>query len=298
MTGRLLRRIALAGLIVAATSSMATAQSWPPKNFEAFTAACQGQQGMLFYVEDAPAGPTPAIERLCGCVAGELGDASQSDIDLLTKDLLGTSTDTERMAYETYEDLSAFAGQAVTSCAAAVNAGVTTTTAEPPQEPAPEPAPVAEPAPLPAPEPMAAPEPAEPQVAEVAPEPAPVPEPQVAPTPEPVVPEPAPAPAPSTRMTAEASSFLNACGASKAFHDYLEGLRDGASGTQGGICTCLTSSLMVAVAPSDLTLLQRDFVGAAANEDYQNSETYAEAATTASGSLRSCMSDAGVPVNF
>jgi hypothetical protein len=99
-------------------------------------------------------------------------------------------------------------------------------------------------------------------------------------------------------MTSEAASFLNACGASKAFHDYLEGLRAGASGTQGGICTCLTSSLMAAVAPSDLTLLQRDFAGAAANEDYQDSETYAQAATTASGSLRSCMTDADVPVDF
>jgi hypothetical protein len=41
---------------------------------------------------------------------------SASDIDMLSRDLLGQLTDEERMGYETYEDLSAYAGEALDAC--------------------------------------------------------------------------------------------------------------------------------------------------------------------------------------
>lgn len=281
MTGNLLIRISLAGVLLGGLITQSAAQTWPPRNFDAFEAACRAQEGMQFVVANAPAEGTPAIDRLCGCLVGKLSGVSQADIDILTKDLLATSTEAERAAHANYADLSRNAGVAVGECAEVVNAGAdapvdTAGVAPSVQEPTPVvPAPAIEPVPLPEP----TPQPESPAT--------------VAQTP----PTPATRPGTGSRMSAEAGSFLNACGASRAFHDYLEERRAGAAASQGGICTCLTAALMPTVAPSDMTLLQRDFAGAAANED-QSSATYPEAATRASDGLRTCMTDAGVPVDF
>jgi hypothetical protein len=112
--------------------------------------------------------------------------------------------------------------------------------------------------------------------------------------------EPAPptiAPVPSTRMSEEAGGFLNACGVSAVFRGYLEARKAGASAQQGNICTCLTSTLMAEVSPSDLTLLARDFAPAPAPAG-GTSPTYDAAASAASGGLRTCMTSAGVPADF
>ena len=304
MTGRLLKRIALAGLFLCGIVASAEAQSWPPRDFSAFASACVLQPGVQAYVAGAPVVEPAPVNRLCGCMVGELSNASQSDIDMLTKDLLNTATDAERMAYETYEDLRAFAGQALQSCSESVLAGL----ANPPG-----------PAPIPAPAPMRAPEPTLPvePVVEPAPEIAtiePIPAPEPAPIPEPTpIPEPAPIsePAPlaqteppaapetqSPRMSAEARGFITACGASVAFQGYLEGLASGAADNQGSICTCLTSALMPTVAPADMALLQRDFTGVPADPSYQETESYTRTVEAAQSGLRTCMAESGVPADF
>lgn len=58
-----------------------------------------------------------ALEGLCNCMARDFAEnVSNSDLGILTRDLLGQLTNEQRMAYETYEDLSAYAGDALNAC--------------------------------------------------------------------------------------------------------------------------------------------------------------------------------------
>lgn len=250
-------RVVLGAVLAAALSSPTGAQSWPPVDFGAFEAACRTQEGMLSYVEAAPLTEPPAINRLCGCMVESLGDLAQPDIDILTRDLLGTSSQDERTAHASYPALSERAGRAVLSCA---DKALAAASPEPTPAPAPPPATTLA---QPAPQPPAAPAP--------------------------------PAESPQAgRMSPEAAGFLNSCGASAPFRDYLDERQAGASGAQGGICTCLTGALMGAVAPSDLVLLERDF-GESPGDAVEESTTYDAAAEVAARSLKACMTEAGVP---
>ena len=98
--------LALASLgLLHATPAIAAAGP----DYKAFTAACKANPG---YLESAAAyfdGAEKGIVEYCGCLVEQYGDnLSQSDVDLLAKDLDGTLTDQERMAYQTYEDLQFF----------------------------------------------------------------------------------------------------------------------------------------------------------------------------------------------
>jgi len=78
-----------------------------------FLDACYGNPNLLPMGEDDPV----ALESLCNCMAVDFAEAvSPDDIEILRRDLLGDLTDEERMAYETYEDLSAYAGDAMNAC--------------------------------------------------------------------------------------------------------------------------------------------------------------------------------------
>lgn len=83
---------------------------------EGFLEACNANQDFLNNLAESEGGAEATLGRLCTCLLGEVGDVSQTDLDLLAKDLAGTSTDEERMAYETYEDLSAHASESLNNC--------------------------------------------------------------------------------------------------------------------------------------------------------------------------------------
>lgn len=60
---------------------------------------------------------TVALEGLCNCMARDFSETiTASDLDILTRDLLGQLSDDERMAYEAYGDLSVYANEALNAC--------------------------------------------------------------------------------------------------------------------------------------------------------------------------------------
>jgi hypothetical protein len=78
-----------------------------------FLEACYGNPNLMPMTSDDPV----ALEGLCNCMARDFSEnVSASDLDILTRELLGQLSDDERMGYETYEDLSAYAGDALNAC--------------------------------------------------------------------------------------------------------------------------------------------------------------------------------------
>lgn len=298
----ILARAALA-LAVLALPIPALAATFPPVDLTPFTTACRSHGGIQSLVATQPPGETLAVDRLCTCMAGQLTDVSQTDADMLTKDLLGTTTDEERMAYATYEDLNAFASAALDQCM--ISEGFTPgVAAAPSPAPVPEPTPVREPDPEPAV--VAEPAPVEPAAVEPAPvAPVPAVKTPVAPPAETVAPVPpaetvatAPA-AESDRLSAEAAGFLNACVTSSEFVGFLEEAQQGGGANQGTICSCLTGDLVTKVSAADMTVLAADFAPASLEAGPpEPAENYAEIAELALAGLRSCMTEAGVDPNF
>ncbi len=293
----------------ALSSSQAQAQGWV-LDLAPFTEACRGHLGMQSMVAGQPTGAQPPIDRLCTCFARNLGDVSQSDADMLTKDLLGVTTDAERMSFGAYDQLSAYASRVLDSCM--VSEGFRIGVASQPGPP-PVAAPVAEPNAPPAPEPTPAPMPAVPADPAPAPEAPPPPaQPDPAPEPTPVPPAspapatPAPATAPSTsaptpveprpRLASEVTSFLNACVASPPFRGYLGGLPGGSAELQGTICACLTGRLIETVEPADFVVLRHDFSPSEARPAVRDG--FETVATAARANLRSCMVESGVTPDF
>jgi hypothetical protein len=95
--------------ILGSLAAIAPASAAGAPDFTKFTAACEANKD---YLEAAGAyfdGAAKGVIEYCGCIVEGIGtDLSQSDVDMLTADLNGKNTDEKRMAYETYEDLTAF----------------------------------------------------------------------------------------------------------------------------------------------------------------------------------------------
>lgn len=111
-----LRGAAAFALAAAAVLSAVPLASAQELQTEAFLQSCNSNTDFLANLESVDGGAAPAVERLCTCLLEQLGDVSQTDLDILSKDLANTATDEERMAYETYEDLSAHAGESLNNC--------------------------------------------------------------------------------------------------------------------------------------------------------------------------------------
>jgi hypothetical protein len=102
--------LSLAGLAWAVFLLPAAAQQTDTR---AFLEACYENPNLMPMTDNDPV----ALEGLCNCMARDFAETiSASDIDMLSRDLLGQLTDEERMGYETYEDLSAYAGEALDAC--------------------------------------------------------------------------------------------------------------------------------------------------------------------------------------
>lgn len=304
---------ALAVSILAGTP--ASSQDWV-LDLTPFTQACRGHLGMQSMVAGQRADGAAPIDRLCNCFATNLGDINQTDADLLTKDLLGTTTDAERMSYGTYDALSAYASQVLDICmvsegfrVAAGGAPGATPAPVPPAAPAVAPEP---PAPAPVPEPA----PAEPDVVSAEPATAapdvdiaedeavdppavapPVENPPAAETADVAVPN-APTPAGTRpRLGREVTGFLNACVSSPSFRGYLEQRSVGAAAYQGTVCACMTGDLTSRIAAADFAILTHDF----SPDDSPRPLVppgFAATAEAARLSLRKCMLDSAIEPDF
>jgi hypothetical protein len=106
-----MRHVALA--ILTASLLIGPSAAYAQTDTEAFYAACTASEDLLAQTQNDEEG----LARLCTCVSDDFAEnVSQSDIALLTADIEGTATDEERMAYETYEDLSAYASETLGNC--------------------------------------------------------------------------------------------------------------------------------------------------------------------------------------
>lgn len=261
--------------------------AWPPADLTAFEAACRGHPAMQAMVSTAPASEPPAIDRLCGCLGGRLAGISQADADILAGDLNGTTTDAQRAAYAGYAALNERARQGLNACLA--DQGIAAA--------APEGAEAAPGAGAPPPDAAVTAPPAPALSAEAEPAPAdavPPPASAAAAASSAISPDVPPAP---RRMSQGAVGFLNACVSSKAFADYLRGIRPAGADLQGAICSCMTGDLKDRVSDADLAVIQGDFAPDAA-PPRDPGRDYWGLAETARASLRRCMSEAGVPPNF
>lgn len=113
---------AAVALVTLAVIGYAPAASAQTLQTEGFLQACNSNEDFLANLSDAQEGAEQALSGLCGCLVTELGDVSQSDLDILAQDLAGTATDETRQAYTTYPDLSQRAGEALNACL--VNEGI------------------------------------------------------------------------------------------------------------------------------------------------------------------------------
>lgn len=87
-----------------------------PANFDKFSTTCMTAGPML--LGDTPDGfdQSAVLTPLCGCLVTEFSTFSQADVDMLTSDLAGTSTDETHAAYANYSDLSGKAGAGLDKC--------------------------------------------------------------------------------------------------------------------------------------------------------------------------------------
>ena len=86
-------------------------------DMNAFSAACTGAQTFLIG-EELPPGVdgVKLMEALCGCVVADFKVLPQVDVDLLTTDLLQTSTDATHAAHADYQALQERAGEGLAAC--------------------------------------------------------------------------------------------------------------------------------------------------------------------------------------
>jgi hypothetical protein len=78
-----------------------------------FKAACTHSATLMGITQSQPDG----LERLCDCLSADFGaNLPPTDIETLSRDLLGDLTPQERAADPDYERLSAYGGQAVGAC--------------------------------------------------------------------------------------------------------------------------------------------------------------------------------------
>lgn len=78
-----------------------------------FEAACTHSATLMGITQSQPEG----LERLCDCLSADFGaNLPPTDIETLSRDLLGELTPQERAANPDYERLSAYGGQAVGAC--------------------------------------------------------------------------------------------------------------------------------------------------------------------------------------
>lgn len=104
------------GLVLAGP---ALADVAPPPALDTFdfVRACAADPALA---ENPALESTVAVKTVCSCIAGhyEWDYVSQSDVDTLTKWRLGTLSDQERIAYETFEDLLAYDSSLEEECVA------------------------------------------------------------------------------------------------------------------------------------------------------------------------------------
>lgn len=93
----------------------ASAQALQTANF---LQACNGNQEILGGLVTPDEAGKAKQTSFCNCLLSQIGTVSQPDLDILTKDLEGTSTQEEHTAYATYQALSQQAGEALNSCVA------------------------------------------------------------------------------------------------------------------------------------------------------------------------------------
>jgi hypothetical protein len=95
----------LAGMLFVTPSHAQAADTAP------FVAACEGS-AIAFLGE----GNEASLPDFCGCLATQFSARPQADIDLLTKDILGTSTDSDRAAHGAYQALEQAARDTTNAC--------------------------------------------------------------------------------------------------------------------------------------------------------------------------------------
>lgn len=122
---------ALAGLSCLLSAPLALAQA--PADFTAFNAACM--EATPFLLGEVPPGVDAknVLTPLCGCLAGSFAPLQQADLDVLTADLKGTSTEETHKAYGSYEQLQERARQGLSTCFASP---AVSTAMQPPKAPA------------------------------------------------------------------------------------------------------------------------------------------------------------------
>jgi hypothetical protein len=104
--------LSLAGLAWALVLMPTTVQA-QQTDTRPFLDACYENPNLMPMTEHDPV----ALEGLCNCMAHDFAEnINPADLDILSRDLLGQLTDDERMTYETYEDLSAYAGDVLGAC--------------------------------------------------------------------------------------------------------------------------------------------------------------------------------------
>ena len=106
-------RLAVAALFALTLARPAAAGN---SDLEGFLQACRGNQDLHVRFDLIEGGAGAALDRLCGCLAAEFATLSQTDVDMLARDLAGTNSQGERTAYARYGDLSAAAGQSMETC--------------------------------------------------------------------------------------------------------------------------------------------------------------------------------------
>jgi hypothetical protein len=97
-----IRVLALAGLALSLAMPQALAQS---ADFTRFDGVCI--EGTSFFLGPLPEGVDPKVllTPLCGCLKGEFAPLPQADLDMLTSDIEGTSTEATQQAFGNYPAL-------------------------------------------------------------------------------------------------------------------------------------------------------------------------------------------------
>jgi len=88
-------------------------QVYAQEELSQFRAACTRSATLMGMTQSRPDG----LERLCDCLATDFeANLSPTDIETLSRDLLGELTPAERATHPEYQRLSAYGGQAVGAC--------------------------------------------------------------------------------------------------------------------------------------------------------------------------------------
>jgi hypothetical protein len=134
---------ALAGLCCILSAPLALAQT--PADFSKFTPACMAATPFLLGEVPPEVKAEDVLTPLCGCLVSAFAPLSQADVDVLTADLSGTSTEETHKAHGNYERLQEQAREGLNNCFASPEVS---SAMKPPEAPAADtPAPGAEEAP-------------------------------------------------------------------------------------------------------------------------------------------------------